>query len=108
MLMEDSVTYRRELPLRKAEALRARMEVLEDVRERLHKNRSAMQESEWGQEDASPPPLPFQEIQGGQEQVRWALGNAVAQIIFLLAGGYSSPKVRKTRSPPAVYLEPIS
>lgn len=55
------------------------MEVLEDVRERLQKNRRAVQERGWNQQDASPPPLPFQEIEGGQEQVKWALGNAVAQ-----------------------------
>lgn len=78
MLMEEAVTYRRELPLRKADALRARMEVLEDCRDRLAKTRQKELESKAAARGSAStlPALPFA---GHEAHLQRALSTAIAQ-----------------------------
>ncbi|CAO1617476.1 unnamed protein product [Sympodiomycopsis kandeliae] len=85
LLMEDAVINRKELPLRKAEALKARMEVLDDLREKIANARKSVQENGWGidKDQYQAPSLPFQGSTDQEEQVQRALPTALAQAEIL-------------------------
>lgn len=84
ILMEEAVTNRKEAPLRHAEALRARMEALEYVRERMAKQWISIEENGWDQESLDEDEVRRILLQGQDEQqMRRVFETAVGQAELL-------------------------
>lgn len=75
-LTEDAVLQRRELPLRRAEAIKAREEVLDSLREKEDEQRLRIRKAGWSKDREGPPPQLTIER---QDEVRKSLSAALAQ-----------------------------